>query len=70
MVTMVKNKFQAKLELNLKPLLFSSWEISKQLKDNVKSKKQKRACGDTAKPEANRKYSSGPKSINEYDICT
>ena len=31
MVTAVKNKVWAKLELNLNPLLFSSWDISKQL---------------------------------------
>jgi len=61
MITVVKNKVQAKLELNLNPLLFSSWEISKQLKNNMKSKKHKRTCGDTAKPEAKKKYSSGPK---------
>lgn len=61
MVTMVRNKVQAKFELNLNPLLFSSWEIFKQLTNNIKSKKHKRACGDAAKPEANKKYSSGPK---------
>ena len=60
MITAVKNKVQATLELNLNPLLFSSWEISKQLTNNIKSKKHKRACGDAAKPEANKKYSSGP----------
>ena len=31
MVTAVKNKVWAKLELKLNPLLFSSWDISKQL---------------------------------------
>lgn len=56
-----KSEVQAKLELNLNPLRFRSWEISKQLKSNMKSKKHKRACGDTAKPEANKKYSIGPK---------
>ena len=61
MVTVVRNKVQAKFELNLNPLLFSSWEIFKQLTNNIKSKKHKRACGDAAKPEANKKYSSGPK---------
>lgn len=67
MVTVVKNKFQAKLELNLNPLLFSSWEISKQLKNNAESKKQKRAAGilQNLKPIENI-----PVVQNEYDICT
>ena len=64
MITVVKNKVQATLELNLNPLLFSSWEISKQLTNNIKSKKHKRACGDAQnlKPIKNI-----PVVQNEYD---
>ena len=61
MITVVKNKVQATLELNWNPLLFSSWETFKQLKNNMKRKNHKRACRNAAKPEANKKYSSGPK---------
>ena len=52
---MVKNNVQAKLELNWNPLMFSSREIFKQLKNNMKSKNHKRVCGDTAKAEAPKK---------------
>lgn len=60
----VKNNVQAKLELNWNPLMFSSREIFKQLKNNMKSKNHKRVCGDTAKLKPQKNTSLVP---NEYD---
>lgn len=57
----LKNKVQAKLELNWNPLLFSPWEIFKQLKNNMQSKNHKRVCGDTAKAEAKKEILQWPK---------